>query len=110
MSLSGLYRMSFHICALRSSQTLLVFGVLFLVLPVLCHESNTNKFNIDSVIMEPLDGLRQYVESIVGTHVIQMGAEVKPNFLDLISFVYIKFLLLNLTFPFILLYCILINL
>ncbi|XP_055034088.2 voltage-gated monoatomic cation channel TMEM109 isoform X2 [Misgurnus anguillicaudatus] len=73
--------MSFHICVSRSSQTLLVFGVLFLVLPVLCHglefteKSNINKLNIDSVIMEPLDGLRQYVESVVGTHAIQMGVE-----------------------------------
>nr|XP_055034088.1 uncharacterized protein si:dkey-74k8.3 isoform X2 [Misgurnus anguillicaudatus] len=73
--------MSFHICVSRSSQTLLVFGVLFLVLPVLCHglefteKSNINTLNIDSVIMEPLDGLRQYVESVVGTHAIQMGVE-----------------------------------
>nr|XP_055034087.1 uncharacterized protein si:dkey-74k8.3 isoform X1 [Misgurnus anguillicaudatus] len=80
--------MSFHICVSRSSQTLLVFGVLFLVLPVLCHglefteKSNINTLNIDSVIMEPLDGLRQYVESVVGTHAIQMGVENAVFYLD----------------------------
>ncbi|XP_065122633.1 uncharacterized protein [Paramisgurnus dabryanus] len=76
--------MSFHIG--RSSQTLLVFGVLVLVLPVLCHGLQTpEKSNIDSVIMEHLDGLRQYVESIVGTHAVQMGVEFVEMLLKFVA-------------------------
>lgn len=60
-----------------SSQKLLVFGVLLLVCSVLCYEEHkAGSYHFGSIIMEPLDGLRNYVESIVGTHALQIGFEV----------------------------------
>lgn len=68
--------MSFLNCASRNSQNLLVLGFLLLVRSVVCHEhQKPGSYNLGS-IMEPLDGLREYVESIVGTHALQIGFEV----------------------------------
>lgn len=73
--------MSVHNVASRSSEKLLYFGFLVLVRSVLCHgfaeEFNAGSYDFGSVILEPLDGLRRYVESIVGTHVIEICVEVK---------------------------------
>lgn len=78
-------RMSVHNVASRSSEKLLFFGFLVLVRSVLCHgfaeEFNSGSYDFGSVVLEPLDGLRRYVESIVGTHVIEICVEVKRLFL-----------------------------
>lgn len=77
--------MSFHSCASRSSQKLLVFGVLLMVSSVLCHEEQAGSYNFGSIIMEPLDGLRKYVESIVGTHALQIGFEFVEMLLKFVA-------------------------
>lgn len=63
--------------ASRSSEKLLYFGFLVLVRSVLCQELNSGSHDFESVILEPLDGLRRYAESIVGTHAIEFCVEVK---------------------------------
>ncbi len=72
--------MSVHNVASRSSEKLLFFGFLVLARSVLCHgfaeEFTPGSYDFGSVILEPLDGLRKYVESIVGTHVIAICTEV----------------------------------
>lgn len=72
--------MSVHNVASRSSEKLRFFGFLVLVRSVLCHgfaeEVTPGSYDFGSVILEPLDGLRKYVESIVGTHVIAICVEV----------------------------------
>ncbi|XP_052006310.1 transmembrane protein 109 isoform X1 [Xyrauchen texanus] len=77
--------MFFHNGA-TSSKKLLVWFFLLLVRSVLCHgfleASNSSSFNLGSVILEPLDGLRRYVESIVGTHVIGICAENAALYLE----------------------------
>ncbi|XP_056624892.1 uncharacterized protein si:dkey-74k8.3 isoform X1 [Triplophysa dalaica] len=74
--------MSFLNCASRNSQKLLVLGFLLLVRSVLCHEQHkAGSYNLGS-ILEPLDGLREYVESIVGTHALQIGFENAVLYLD----------------------------
>ncbi|KAK7138335.1 hypothetical protein R3I94_013833 [Phoxinus phoxinus] len=78
--------MSVHNVASRSSEKLLYFGFLVLVRSVLCHgfaeEFNPGSYDFGSVILEPLDGLRRYVESIVGTHVIEICVENAVLYLD----------------------------
>ncbi|XP_057206249.1 uncharacterized protein si:dkey-74k8.3 isoform X1 [Triplophysa rosa] len=75
--------MSFLNCASRNSQKLLVLGVFLLVRSVLCHEEHkAGSYNFGSIIMEPLDGLRKYAESIVGTHALQIGFENAVLYLD----------------------------
>uniref|UniRef100_A0A9J8CU09 Si:dkey-74k8.3 n=1 Tax=Cyprinus carpio carpio TaxID=630221 RepID=A0A9J8CU09_CYPCA len=78
--------MSGHNIASRSSEKLLFFGFLVLVRSVLCHgfaeEFTAGSYDFGSVILEPLDRLRKYVESIVGTHVIEIGAENAVLYLD----------------------------
>lgn len=62
-----------------SSEKLLFCGFLLLVRSVLCHgfaEEFTSGSDFGSVVLEPLDGLRKYVESIVGPHVIEICVEV----------------------------------
>lgn len=72
--------MSGHNIASRSSEKLLFFGFLVLVRSVLCHgfaeEFTSGSHDFGSVILEPLDGLRKYVESIVGTHVVEICVQV----------------------------------
>lgn len=68
-----------HNVASGSSEKLLFCGFLLLVRSVLCHgfaEDFTSGSDFGSVVLEPLDGLRKYVESIVGTHVIEICVEV----------------------------------
>ncbi|XP_057206250.1 uncharacterized protein si:dkey-74k8.3 isoform X2 [Triplophysa rosa] len=78
--------MSFLNCASRNSQKLLVLGVFLLVRSVLCHEEHkAGSYNFGSIIMEPLDGLRKYAESIVGTHALQIGFEFVEMLLKLIA-------------------------
>ncbi|KAK2890709.1 hypothetical protein Q8A67_013352 [Cirrhinus molitorella] len=70
--------MSVHNVASGSSEKLVFVGFLLLVRSVLCHgftEEFTSGSEFGSVVLEPLDGLRKYVESIVGTHVIEICAE-----------------------------------
>ncbi|XP_051505001.1 uncharacterized protein si:dkey-74k8.3 isoform X2 [Myxocyprinus asiaticus] len=80
--------MFFHNGA-SSSKKLLVLGFLLLVRSVLCHgfleASNSSSYNLGSVILEPLDGLRRYVESIVGTHVIGICAEFVEMLLKFVA-------------------------
>ncbi|XP_052006311.1 transmembrane protein 109 isoform X2 [Xyrauchen texanus] len=80
--------MFFHNGA-TSSKKLLVWFFLLLVRSVLCHgfleASNSSSFNLGSVILEPLDGLRRYVESIVGTHVIGICAEFVEMLLKFVA-------------------------
>jgi len=75
--------MSVHNVASKSSEKLLYFGFLVLVRSVLCHgfEFNPGSYDFGSVILEPVDALRRYVESVVGTHVIEICIEVKRHFL-----------------------------
>ncbi|XP_016311581.1 transmembrane protein 109-like isoform X2 [Sinocyclocheilus anshuiensis] len=81
--------MSGHNIASKSSEKLLFFGFLVLVRSVLCHgfaeEFTSGSYDFGSVILEPLDGLRKYVESIVGTHVIEIGAEFVEMLLQLVA-------------------------
>lgn len=81
--------MSGHNIASRSSEKLLFFGVLVLVRSVLCHgfaeEFTAGSYDFGSVILEPLDRLRKYVESIVGTHVIEIGAEFVEMLLKFVA-------------------------
>ncbi|XDV36916.1 hypothetical protein PO909_006628 [Leuciscus waleckii] len=78
--------MSVHNVASRSSEKLLYFGFLVLVRSVLCYgfaeEFKSGSYDFGSVILEPLDGLRRYVESIVGTHVIEICVENAVLYLD----------------------------
>ncbi|XP_067238983.1 uncharacterized protein si:dkey-74k8.3 isoform X1 [Chanodichthys erythropterus] len=78
--------MSVHNVASRSSAKLLYFGFLVLVRSVFCHgfaeEFNPGSYDFGSVILEPLDGLRRYAESIVGTHVIEICVENAVLYLD----------------------------
>ncbi|XP_056624893.1 uncharacterized protein si:dkey-74k8.3 isoform X2 [Triplophysa dalaica] len=77
--------MSFLNCASRNSQKLLVLGFLLLVRSVLCHEQHkAGSYNLGS-ILEPLDGLREYVESIVGTHALQIGFEFVEMLLKFVA-------------------------
>ncbi|KTF87791.1 hypothetical protein cypCar_00030606 [Cyprinus carpio] len=81
--------MSGHNIASRSSEKLLFFGFLVLVRSVLCHgfaeEFTAGSYDFGSVILEPLDRLRKYVESIVGTHVIEIGAEFVEMLLKFVA-------------------------
>ncbi|XP_016096672.1 transmembrane protein 109-like isoform X2 [Sinocyclocheilus grahami] len=81
--------MSGHNIASRSSEKLLFFGVLVLVRSVLCHgfaeEFTAGSYEFGSVILEPLDGLRKYVEAVVGTHVIEIGAEFVEMLLQFVA-------------------------
>ncbi|XP_059378090.1 transmembrane protein 109-like isoform X2 [Carassius carassius] len=81
--------MSGHNIASRSSEKLLFFGFLVLVRSVLCHgfaeEFSSGSYDFGSVILEPLDGLRKYAESIVGTHVIEIGAEFVEMLLKFVA-------------------------
>ncbi|KAK7138336.1 hypothetical protein R3I94_013833 [Phoxinus phoxinus] len=81
--------MSVHNVASRSSEKLLYFGFLVLVRSVLCHgfaeEFNPGSYDFGSVILEPLDGLRRYVESIVGTHVIEICVEFVEMLLKFVA-------------------------
>uniref|UniRef100_A0A8C1ZMD1 Si:dkey-74k8.3 n=1 Tax=Cyprinus carpio TaxID=7962 RepID=A0A8C1ZMD1_CYPCA len=81
--------MSGHNIASRSSEKLLFFGFLVLVRSVLCHgfaeEFTAGSYDLGSVILEPLDRLRKYVESIVGTHVIEIGAEFVEMLLKFVA-------------------------
>lgn len=81
--------MSGHNIASRSSEKLLFFGFLVLVRSVLCHgfaeEFTSGSYDFGSVILEPLDRLRKYVESIVGTHVIEIGAEFVEMLLKFVA-------------------------
>ncbi|XP_077091885.1 voltage-gated monoatomic cation channel TMEM109 isoform X1 [Siphateles boraxobius] len=78
--------MSVHNVASRSSEKLLYFGFLVLFRSVFCHgfaeEFNSGSYDFMSVILEPLDWLRRYVESIVGTHVIEICVENAVLYLD----------------------------
>ncbi|XP_050984094.1 transmembrane protein 109 isoform X1 [Labeo rohita] len=68
-----------------SSEKLLFCGFLLLVRSVLCHgfaEEFTSGSDFGSVVLEPLDGLRKYVESIVGPHVIEICVENAVLYLD----------------------------
>ncbi|XP_052010435.1 transmembrane protein 109-like [Xyrauchen texanus] len=80
--------MSIHNGASKSKK-LLVLGFLLLARSVLCHgfleASNSSSYNLGSVILEPLDGLRRYVESIVGTHVIGICAEFVEMLLKFVA-------------------------
>lgn len=81
--------MSVHNVASRSSEKLLFFGFLVLVRSVLCHgfaeEFTPGSYDFGSVILEPLDGLRIYVESIVGTHVIAICTEFVEMLLQFVA-------------------------
>ncbi|XP_016410910.1 uncharacterized protein LOC107742448 isoform X2 [Sinocyclocheilus rhinocerous] len=81
--------MSGHNIASKSSEKLLFFGFLVLVRSVLCHgfaeEFTSGSYDFGPVILEPLDGLRKYVESIVGTHVIEIGAEFVEMLLQFVA-------------------------
>ncbi|XP_026098546.1 transmembrane protein 109 isoform X2 [Carassius auratus] len=81
--------MSGHNIASRSSEKLLFFGFLVLVRSVLCHgfaeEFTSGSYDFGSVILEPLDGLRKYAESIVGTHAIEIGAEFVEMLLKFVA-------------------------
>ncbi|XP_016426410.1 transmembrane protein 109 isoform X1 [Sinocyclocheilus rhinocerous] len=81
--------MSVHNVASRSSEKLLFFGFLVLVRSVLCHgfaeEFTSGSYDFGSVILEPLDGLRKYVESIVGTHVIEICVEFVEMLLQFVA-------------------------
>ncbi|XP_043113695.1 transmembrane protein 109 isoform X1 [Puntigrus tetrazona] len=78
--------MSVRDVASRSSGKLLFFGFLLLVRSVLCHgfaeEFKSGSFDFGSIILEPLDGLRKYLESIVGTHAIEICLENAVLYLD----------------------------
>lgn len=78
--------MSVHNVASRSSEKLLFCGFLVLFRSVLCHglaeELTSGSYDFGSVILEPLDGLRKYLESIVGTHVIEICTENAVLYLD----------------------------
>ncbi|XP_051513563.1 transmembrane protein 109-like [Myxocyprinus asiaticus] len=80
--------MSFHNSA-SNSKKLLVLGFLLLARSVLCHRfveaSNSSSYDLGSVILEPLDGLRRYMESIVGTHVIGICAEFVEMLLKFVA-------------------------
>ncbi|XP_026135645.1 transmembrane protein 109 [Carassius auratus] len=78
--------MSVHSVVSRGSEKLLFFGFLVLVRSVLCHgfaEEFTS--GLGSVILEPLDGLRTYVESIVGTHVIEICVQFVEMLLQFVA-------------------------
>ncbi|XP_051715627.1 uncharacterized protein si:dkey-74k8.3 isoform X2 [Ctenopharyngodon idella] len=81
--------MSVHNVASRSSEKLLYFGFLVLVRSVLCHgfaeEFNPGSYDFGSVFLEPLDGLRRYAESIVGTHVIEICVEFVEMLLKFVA-------------------------
>ncbi|CAM4611877.1 unnamed protein product [Leuciscus chuanchicus] len=81
--------MSVHNVASRSSEKLLYFGFLVLVRSVLCYgfaeEFKSGSYDFGSVILEPLDGLRRYVESIVGTHVIEICVEFVEMLLKFVA-------------------------
>ncbi|XP_067238984.1 uncharacterized protein si:dkey-74k8.3 isoform X2 [Chanodichthys erythropterus] len=81
--------MSVHNVASRSSAKLLYFGFLVLVRSVFCHgfaeEFNPGSYDFGSVILEPLDGLRRYAESIVGTHVIEICVEFVEMLLKFVA-------------------------
>ncbi|XP_073676993.1 uncharacterized protein [Garra rufa] len=77
--------MSVHNVASGSSGKLVFVGFMVLVRSVLCHgfaEDFTSGSEFGSVVLEPLDGLRKYVESIVGTHVIEICVENAVLYLD----------------------------
>ncbi|XP_056327862.1 uncharacterized protein LOC130241107 isoform X1 [Danio aesculapii] len=73
--------MAVHNAVSRISEKLLFFMFLVLVRSVLCH-AFAEEFTSGSVILEPLDALRRYVESIVGTHAIKMCLENAVLYLD----------------------------
>ncbi|XP_077091886.1 uncharacterized protein LOC143744346 isoform X2 [Siphateles boraxobius] len=81
--------MSVHNVASRSSEKLLYFGFLVLFRSVFCHgfaeEFNSGSYDFMSVILEPLDWLRRYVESIVGTHVIEICVEFVEMLLKFVA-------------------------
>ncbi|XP_058654150.1 transmembrane protein 109 isoform X2 [Onychostoma macrolepis] len=81
--------MSVHNVASRSSEKLLFFGFLVLVRSVSCHgfaeEVTPGSYDFGSVILEPLEGLRKYVESIVGTHVIEICIEFVEMLLQFVA-------------------------
>lgn len=68
----------------RLSEKLLFFMFLVLVRSVLCH-GLTEEFTSGSLILEPLDALRRYVESIVGTHAIQICVEFVEMVLQFVA-------------------------
>uniref|UniRef100_A0A8C1Z5P1 Si:dkey-74k8.3 n=1 Tax=Cyprinus carpio TaxID=7962 RepID=A0A8C1Z5P1_CYPCA len=78
--------MSVHSVVSRSSEKLLFFVFLVLVRSVLCHgfaeEFTSGSHDFGSVILEPLDGLRKYVESIVGTHAVEICVQNAVLYLD----------------------------
>ncbi|XP_043113696.1 transmembrane protein 109 isoform X2 [Puntigrus tetrazona] len=81
--------MSVRDVASRSSGKLLFFGFLLLVRSVLCHgfaeEFKSGSFDFGSIILEPLDGLRKYLESIVGTHAIEICLEFVEMLLEFVA-------------------------
>lgn len=76
--------MAVHNVVSRLSEKLLFFMFLVLVRSVLCH-GLTEEFTSGSLILEPLDALRRYVESIVGTHAIQICVEFVEMMLQFVA-------------------------
>uniref|UniRef100_A0A8C1VQY1 Si:dkey-74k8.3 n=1 Tax=Cyprinus carpio TaxID=7962 RepID=A0A8C1VQY1_CYPCA len=81
--------MSVHSVVSRSSEKLLFFVFLVLVRSVLCHgfaeEFTSGSHDFGSVILEPLDGLRKYVESIVGTHAVEICVQFVEMLLQFVA-------------------------
>lgn len=76
--------MAVHNVVSRISEKLLFFVFLVLVRSVLCH-AFAEEFTSGSVILEPLDALRRYVESFVGTHAIKICVEFVEMVLQFVA-------------------------